>query len=118
VAPPPPPVLATNITQIQNGLDAINITLFADTLSEGAFYAGDDLSNKLTISFTGNVEVISTDYVSEKEIQLTISTLEAKNGFVNAIVTNPDGQWVSGSNLFEIMGNARESVIIDETKRE
>jgi hypothetical protein len=118
LAPPPPPVLATNITQIQNGLDAINITLFADTLSEGAFYAGDDLSNKLTISFTGNVEVISTDYVSEKEIQLTISTLEAKNGFVNAIVTNPDGQWVSGSNLFEIMGNARESVIIDETKRE
>jgi hypothetical protein len=72
------------------------------TTGQGFYDPGSGFANRISASINGGVTVNSTTYNSSTQVTLNISTVGAVTGPKTVTITNPDGQFVSSSAIFDV----------------
>jgi len=104
IAPPPPPLTNANPNNLNPGQPSVNIIITGTPVSgEGFFDPGSGFTNRIAATISSGVVVNSITYNSPTQVTLNVNTVSSTPGLKNVIITNPDGQSVSNSVIFEII---------------
>lgn len=102
MAPPPPPLTSANPPSIILGQSNVNVIITGTPVNgEGFFDPGAGFLNRISASISGGVVVNSVTYNSATQVTLNITTTSAVAGTKTVTITNPDGQFVSSSVIFD-----------------
>ena len=103
LAPPPPPLTSASPNSITLGQTNVNVIITGTpSTGEGFYDPGAGFTNRISASINGGVIVNSTTYNSSTQVTLNITTTSAVAGAKTVIITNPDGQSVSSSIIFDV----------------
>ncbi|HJY64007.1 MAG TPA: T9SS type A sorting domain-containing protein, partial [Ignavibacteria bacterium] len=104
IAPPPPPLTSASPNNLNPGQPSVNVIVTGTPVNgEGFFDPGSGFTNRIAASMNGGVTVNSITYNSPTQVTLDLNTVGSSPGEKNIIITNPDGQAVSSSVIFEIV---------------
>jgi hypothetical protein len=102
LAPPPPALTSASPNSIPLGQSNVNIVITGTPTSGQGFYdPGSGYLNRISSTINGGVIVNSTTYDSPTQVTLNITTTSAVTGSKTVTITNPDGQSVSSSVIFD-----------------
>jgi len=103
LAPPPPQLTSAVPNSLTPGQPSVNVVITGTpTTGEGFYDPGSGFSNRISASINGGVTVNSTTYNSSTQATLNVSTVGATTGTKTVTITNPDGQFVSSSTIFDV----------------
>jgi hypothetical protein len=118
LAPLPATPATSSVPTISAGVASTNITITGTSVSGSEFYdpgtdiAGAEPFNHITASVSGGVTVNSVTYVDTTHVTLNVSTVGATVGTHNVTITNPDGQSMTGNNLFSVNGTVAAGALL------
>jgi len=111
LAPPPATPASTfpNITAA--GQTSVNVIVTGTAVSGSGFYdPGTNLPapalpfNHISATVSGGVTVNSVTYTDPTHVTLNLNTVGSPQGLKNISITNPDGQVLTGTGIFQILG--------------
>ncbi len=104
VAPPPASLTSASPSSLPMNSPSVDVTINGTSASGSGFFdPGTGFTKRLAASLNFNVTVNSVTYISPTQMKINISTVSATAGYPTLTVTNPDGQQVSSSSLFEVV---------------
>ncbi len=102
LAPAPPALTSASPPSILIGQSNVDVVITGSAVSGEGFYdPGSGFANRIGASINGGVIVNSVTYNSSTQVTLNITTTSASTGSKTVIITNPDGQSVSSSVIFD-----------------
>ena len=120
IAPPPATPASSNPSIVEAGQPSVNVTITGTSISGSGFYdpgtdvVGGTPFNHISASVTGGVTVNSVTYTDPTHITLNISTNGATLGAQNITITNPDGQFLTGTGIITI-GHVSHTFVVTNT---
>ena len=103
LAPPPPPLTSAVPNSLTPGQPSVNVVITGTPTTGQAFYEpGVSFTNHISGAINGGVTVNSTTFNSTTQVTLNISTVGASVGAKTVTITNPDGQFVTSSIIFDV----------------
>ncbi|MCB0304982.1 MAG: T9SS type A sorting domain-containing protein [Calditrichaeota bacterium] len=120
IAPPPATPASSNPSIVEAGQPSVNVTITGTSISGSGFYdpgtdvVGGTPFNHISASVTGGVTVNSVTYTDPTHITLNISTNGATPGAQNITITNPDGQFLTGTGIITI-GHVSHTFVVTNT---
>lgn len=103
LAPPPPALTSANPSSLNPGQSSINVIITGTpTTGQGFYDPGAGFTNRISAVISGGVTVNSVTYNSATQVTLNVSTVGATTGSKTVTITNPDGQFVSSSSIFDV----------------
>jgi hypothetical protein len=103
IAPAPPPLTSASPNSLTPGQPSVNVIITGTPVNGEGFYdPGSGFTNRIAASINGGVTVNSVTYNSSTQVTLNISTVGATNGAKTVTITNPDGQFVTSSVIFDV----------------
>ncbi len=109
-APPPATPVSADPPSVPAGIASINVTITGLPNAGASFYdPGPGFDCRLRAAISGGVTVNSVGYLNSTTVILNLSTVNATVGARTVLITNPDGQAVSGSNILTV-GNCAYNV--------
>ncbi|MFA7361610.1 MAG: T9SS type A sorting domain-containing protein [Candidatus Kapaibacterium sp.] len=104
LAPPPASLTSASLSSLPMNLSSVDVTIYGTSTSGSGFFdPGSGFAKRISASLNLNITVNSITYVSPTQVQLNLSTVSATAGYPMLTITNPDGQQVSSSSLFEVV---------------
>lgn len=102
-APPPATPAAASPPAVVAGQASVNVTITGLAVNGAGFYdPGEGAGCRLRASVTGGVIVNSLQYINPTTVMLNLSTVNAGAGPKTILITNPDGQAATGSNILTV----------------
>lgn len=102
LAPAPPSLVSASPSSVQVGQSNVDVVITGSSASGEGFYdPGSGFANRISASISGGVTVNSVTYNSSTQVTVNITTTSASTGSKTVIITNPDGQSVSSSVIFD-----------------
>jgi hypothetical protein len=100
----PPPALPSTASPAAVGiLSSVNVTINGISISGSGFFdPGLGFAGRIGATASGGVVVNSVTYVSPIQITLNLNTSAATAGLKDITITNPDGQFATGTNILQI----------------
>jgi len=109
IAPPPATPSSCSPAMVYAGQASVNVVVTGTSAGGSGFYdPGTNLPspavafNHISATVSGGVTVNSVTYTSPTQITLNLNTTAATGGLKNIVVTNPDGQSLTGTNLLRV----------------
>ncbi|MEO8512853.1 MAG: T9SS type A sorting domain-containing protein [Ignavibacteria bacterium] len=103
LAPPPPALTSASPSTITLGQTNVNVIITGTPSTGQGFYdPGAGFLNRISATINGGVIVNSTTYNSPTQVTLNITTTSAVAGTKTVTITNPDGQFVTSSIIFDV----------------
>ncbi|MCI0449814.1 MAG: T9SS type A sorting domain-containing protein [Chlorobi bacterium] len=103
LAPAPTPLTSAVPNSLTPGQPSVDVVITGTPASGEEFYdPGSGFTNRISASINGGVTVNSTTYNSSTQVTLNVSTVGATSGPKTVTITNPDGQFVSSSTIFDV----------------
>lgn len=103
LAPPPPALTSAVPPSLTPGQPSVNVVITGvPTTGQGFYDPGSGFTNRISATINGGVTVNSTTYNSSTQVTLNVSTVGATTGAKTVTITNPDGQFVSSSVIFDV----------------
>lgn len=103
LAPPPPALTSASPNSLTPGQPSVNVIITGTpTTGQGFYDPGAGFTNRISASINGGVTVNSTTYNSPTQVTLNLSTVGATVGTKTVTITNPDGQFVTSSTIFDV----------------
>ncbi len=103
LAPPPPPLTSASPNTITLGQTNVNVIITGTpSTGEGFYDPGAGFTNRISAAINGGVVVNSVTYNSATQVTLNITTTSAVSGTKTVTITNPDGQSVASSIIFDV----------------
>lgn len=103
LAPPPPPLTSASPNTITLGQTNVNVIITGTpTTGQGFYDPGAGFTNRISAAINGGVVVNSVTYNSATQVTLNITTTSAVSGTKTVTITNPDGQSVASSIIFDV----------------
>lgn len=103
LAPSPPALTSASPNSLTPGQPSVNVIITGTPVSGQGFYdPGAGFTNRIAAAINGGVTVNSVTYNSSTQVTLNVSTVGATNGAKTVTITNPDGQFVSSSSIFDV----------------
>ncbi len=107
IAPPPAAPASANPPSIASGQASVSVTITGTVASGSGFFdPGTGFANRIGASVTGGVVVNSITYTDPTHVTLDLNTIAASAGAKNVTVTNPDGQFATGTGILTVTGGA------------
>ncbi|MCC7159471.1 MAG: T9SS type A sorting domain-containing protein [Ignavibacteria bacterium] len=104
LAPPPPPLISASPNILNPGQSNISVVITGSSANgEGFFDPGSGFTNRISASISGGITVNSITYNSATQVTINVSTGSAAAGAKTITITNPDGQSVNSSVIFDIV---------------
>lgn len=111
LAPPPATPASCSPASTPAGQTSVNIVLTGTAVSGSGFYdPGANLPapalafNHIGATVSGGVTVNSITYTDPTHVTLNLNTVGSPAGAKNITITNPDGQFLTGTGIFTIAG--------------
>lgn len=111
LAPPPATPASCSPASTPAGQASVNVIVTGTAVSGSGFYdPGTDLSapalpyTHISASVSGGVTVNSITYTDPTHVTLNLNTVGAPSGAKNITITNPDGQFLTGTGILTISG--------------
>ncbi len=102
-APPPARPVSADPPSISPGVASVNVTITGLPVEGAGFFdPGPGFDCRLQAAVSGGVTVNSVGYLNPTTVVLNLSTINATLGAKTVLITNPDGQAVSGSNILTV----------------
>lgn len=111
LAPPPATPASCSPSSTPAGQLSVNVVVTGTAVSGSGFYdPGADLYspalpfNHISATVSGSVTVNSITYTDPTHITLNVNTVGSPQGAKNITITNPDGQVLTGTGIFNVSG--------------
>ena len=103
LAPPPAtPSLATP-NAIAPNQNSVNVVITGTVVNGSGFFdPGVGFPNHISASLPGGIVVNSVTYNSPTQVTLNLNTTGVSDGFYDVTITNPDGQFATGTGLLQV----------------
>jgi hypothetical protein len=103
LAPPPPPLTSASPNSLNPGQTNVNVVITGTPSTGQGFYdPGAGFLNRISATISGGVVVNSTTFNSATQVTLNVTTTAAVVGSKTVTITNPDGQSVASSVIFDV----------------
>ncbi|MGA9115404.1 MAG: hypothetical protein WB626_01355 [Bacteroidota bacterium] len=100
LAPPPATPAVCTPDSVPTGRSSVTVTVTGTRISGSGFFdPGTGFSNRIGGSVSGGVTVTGVTYVNPTTVTLTLNTTAASQGVKDVTVTNPDGQYRTGTGI-------------------
>ncbi len=100
---PPPATINRISSSVARGQSSANITVNGTSSNGSGFFdPGVGFAQRISAAVTRGVVVNSVTYVNATTLTLNVNTVGASAGLANIMITNPDGQAVTGTNVLTI----------------
>jgi hypothetical protein len=104
----PPPATPVSATNVVNNQSSLNTTVTGSSVSGSGFYdpgsdaGGPGYTKHISASVTGGIVVNSVTFLSGTSVQLSLNTTGVSPGTYSVTITNPDGQFLTGTNILTV----------------